>query len=86
MSSSLNLSIRLDVKCTEHYYSMSLNHIWFNSRKYKVDIHYVAGNLSKLSDIEAMCTQIHSLYPQGVDILVNSAGTYNIEHKCLDKY
>lgn len=40
-----------------------------------VRVDYVAADLTKLEEIEALCQNILNIYPQGIDILVNNAGT-----------
>lgn len=39
-----------------------------------VRVDYVAADLTKLEEIEALCQNILNIYPQGIDILVNNAG------------
>lgn len=43
-------------------------------REGTVSAHYIQADLSKLSDIEALWSEVIKLYPDGIDILVNNAG------------
>ncbi|KAK2141718.1 hypothetical protein LSH36_1053g01075, partial [Paralvinella palmiformis] len=42
--------------------------------KYEVKINYIFADLSNTKDISTLWQQVTELYPEGVDILVNSAG------------
>ena len=35
---------------------------------------YVSADLSKVTDIDGLWTEVIRLYPDGVDILINNAG------------
>ena len=43
--------------------------------RYKVQCRYVGGDFTKEAEIEKMCDDILKLYPDGIDILMNNAGT-----------
>ncbi|XP_070575512.1 D-beta-hydroxybutyrate dehydrogenase-like [Ptychodera flava] len=44
-------------------------------KEYRVKAHYLRANLLQRSEIEEMCEKIKTMYPGGVDVLVNNAGT-----------
>ncbi|XP_070575454.1 D-beta-hydroxybutyrate dehydrogenase-like isoform X1 [Ptychodera flava] len=53
-------------------------------KKCQVKAHYLRANLLQRSEIEEMCEKIKTMYPGGVDVLVNNAGvTYNVK---LEEY
>ncbi|KAL5017517.1 hypothetical protein ScPMuIL_007106 [Solemya velum] len=52
--------------------------------KYKVQADYVGGDLSKLEDIKVLCQQVDTLYPSGIDILINNAGLQHVSP--VDKF
>jgi len=41
---------------------------------YGVRADYFPADLSKVTEIEALCSEVTRLYPDGVDILINNAG------------
>ncbi|XP_070575457.1 D-beta-hydroxybutyrate dehydrogenase-like isoform X3 [Ptychodera flava] len=43
-------------------------------KKCQVKAHYLRANLLQRSEIEEMCEKIKTMYPGGVDVLVNNAG------------
>jgi len=42
--------------------------------RYDVRVNYVSADLSKLTDIEKLWSEVTRLYPDGIDILINNAG------------
>ncbi|XP_070573899.1 D-beta-hydroxybutyrate dehydrogenase-like [Ptychodera flava] len=43
-------------------------------RKHQVKANYIRANLLKRSEIENLCREVKTIYPGGVDVLVNNAG------------
>jgi NAD(P)-dependent dehydrogenase (short-subunit alcohol dehydrogenase family) len=45
-----------------------------NVTRYGVRANYVRADLSKVTEIDALWTEVTRLYPNGIDILINNAG------------
>ena len=50
--------------------------------RYGVRADYVRADLSKLADIDALWSTVTTLYPEGVDILINNAGNVSVINYC----
>jgi len=51
--------------------------------RYDVRVNYVSADLSKLTDIEKLWSEVTRLYPDGIDILINNAGITRLHYQLL---
>jgi NAD(P)-dependent dehydrogenase (short-subunit alcohol dehydrogenase family) len=56
-----------------------------NVTRYGVHAKYVKADLSKVTEIEALWTEVMHLYPAGIDILINNAGRQG-HHSCITPF
>ena len=67
----------MQLRSHNHVFSVIFHQrCFFNYSKHGVKVDYIGGDLNKVSDIETMCEEIHKLYPNGIDILMNNAGNH----------
>ena len=53
----------------------NLRVMFYFHRTYGGKYHFVSGDLRNQTAIEDTCKEITNLYPEGIDILINNAGT-----------